>query len=202
MRIIAGAYKGHKISTFGGGYRPTSAIIKKSLFDIIAAEIEGSRFLDMFAGSGAVGLEALSRGAEYVCFIENSKSHVNVLRENVERLEIDKGSYEILPMDYAYALQSLMERRETFDIIFVDPPYSAIMPGRILGEVVESRVLAPDGILVLEGARVDSRKTLDAMPRELYPVREQDHGGTALIFFRWHNAAAEKDSGDESKSWS
>ena len=190
MRIIAGACKGHKISTFGGGYRPTSGIIKKSLFDIIAAVVEGSRFLDIFAGSGAVGLEALSRGAEFTCFIENHKSRVNVLRENIERLGFDESSYEILPMDYAYALQSLLERRETFDIIFIDPPYSTIMPGRILGEIVASRVLASDGIIVLEGARKDSRKTLDAMPEELYPVREQDHGGTALIFFRWRESEA------------
>lgn len=190
MRIIGGSYKGHRITSFGGGYRPTSGIIKKSLFDILTTEIEDSRFLDIFAGSGAVGLEALSRGAEYVCFIENHKSRINVLRENTERLGIASSNYEILPMDYAYALQALLERREMFDIIFIDPPYSAIMPGRILGEVVESRVLAPDGILVLEGARKDSRKTLDAMPEELYPVREQDHGGTALIFFRWRDTGA------------
>ena len=190
MRIIGGTYKGHRISTFGGGYRPTSGIIKKSLFDIIAAEVESSRFLDIFAGSGAVGLEALSRGAEYVCFIENHHSRVNVLRENIQKLGIDKSCCEILPMDYAYALQALLGRREKFDIIFIDPPYSTIMPGRILGEVVASHVLAPDGIIILEGARKDSRKTLDAMPEELYPVREQDHGGTALIFFRWRDSIA------------
>jgi len=185
MQIIAGIYKGHKISTFGSGYRPTTGIVRKSFFDIIASKIEGSRFLDLFAGSGAVGLEALSRSAAYVCFVENNRSRANVLRENAGKLGVDESSLEIIVNDYAYALQGLMERRKTFDIIFVDPPYSTIQPGRILGEIVASKILAPDGLLILETARKDSRKTLDVMPEELYPLREQDHGDTALIFFRW-----------------
>jgi len=185
MRIGGGIWKGRVISTFGGGYRPTAGIVKKSLFDILAVELEGSRFLDLFAGSGAVGLEALSRGADFVCFVENSPSRANVLRKNIERLNGEQGGTEVLAMDYAYALQALMKRREIFDIIYVDPPYSGVVLSRILGDIAASRILDSDGLIVYESARKDIRKILETMPEELYPLRERDLGGTALIFIRW-----------------
>jgi len=188
MRIGGGTWKGRKISSFGGGYRPTSGIVKKSLFDTLGEGIEGSRFLDVFAGAGAVGLEALSRHADFVCFIENDNSRVNVLKRNLEKLGVEQGLWEILALDYSRALGLLRDRGETFDYLFVDPPYDGPPPQRILGDIVASRTLAEDGVVVFEAARKVGRSLLENAPVELYPLRERLLGGTALIFFRWRRS--------------
>lgn len=188
IRIGAGTWKGRKIYTFSKGYRPTTALVKKSLFDSIGIEIEGSRFLDLFAGAGAVGIEALSRGASFVTFIENDLSRIKTLERNMGKLEVDRKSVEILPMDYSYALTRLRERDQKFDFIYVDPPYDSSVPQRILGNIVTSRVLAEEGLLIYETARNDVRDILEKAPQEIYPVRERDHGGTALLIFRWRDA--------------
>lgn len=188
IRIGGGTWKGRKIYTFSGGYRPTTALVKKSLFDTIGVEIEGSRFLDLFAGAGAVGIEALSRGASFVTFIENDLARIKILERNMERLEIERKSVEILPMDYSYALTKLRGREVSFDFIYTDPPYDVTVPQRILGNIVASRVLAEDGLLIYETVRNDVRDILEKAPQEIYPVRERDHGGTALLIFRWRDA--------------
>jgi 16S rRNA (guanine966-N2)-methyltransferase len=188
MRIGGGIWKGRKIYSFGSGYRPTSGIVKKSLFDTLAEGIGGSRFLDLFAGCGAVGLEALSRSAELVCFIENDNSRVNVLKRNLEKLGVEQGLWEILALDYSRALGLLRDRAETFDYIFADPPYDGPPPQRILGDIVASRILAGDGVVVYEAARKDGKSLLESAPVELYPLRERLLGGTALIFFRWRQS--------------
>ena len=185
LRIIAGIFKGRKISSVASGYRPTAAIVKKSLFDMLGEDVRDSRFLDLFSGTGAVGLEALSRGAGFVCFVENDWSRIKVLNENLKKLEIDSGSFEIMGRDYIPALQQMKDTGETFDIIYIDPPYHGTIPRRILGDVVTSKVLAEDGLIVYEAARNDSREILTTAPGELYPLKERDHGGTALLFFRW-----------------
>ncbi len=188
IRIGGGTWQGRKIYTFSKGYRPTTALVKKSLFDSIGVEIEGSRFLDLFAGAGAVGIEALSRGASFVTFIENDHSRIKTLERNMGKLDVDKKSVEILPMDYSYALTKLRGRELSFDFIYTDPPYDVTAPQRILGNIVTSRVLAEDGLLIYETARNDVREILENAPQEIYPVRERDHGGTALLIFRWRNA--------------
>jgi len=185
MRIIAGMWKGRKISSFSSGYRPTAAVVKKSLFDTIGADIEDAGFLDLFAGAGAVGLEALSRGARFVCFVENNDSRVGVLRRNLDTLGARRDSFGVFGVDYLGALQMLRDREAVFDFIYVDPPYKGPAPRRILAEIVASRVLAEGGLLILEADRRNGREVLDSAPEELYPLRERLHGGTALIFFRW-----------------
>lgn len=188
MRINGGTWKGRRIATFSGNYRPTTGIIKKSLFDSIGADIEGSRFLDLFAGSGAIGIEALSRGAEFVTFIESGWPQVTILQKNLNKLEAVRISYEIMPMDYTIALSKLREREAGFGFIYCDPPYKGYIPRQILGNIVTSGVLAQNGFLIYEAARKDVRDILEKLPDELYPVREREHGGTAVLFFRWRDA--------------
>jgi len=191
MRIIAGALKGRKISTLSGGYRPTTGIVKKSLFDVIGRDVEDATFLDLFAGAGAVGIEALSRGAGHVCFVESHFSAVIVLGKNLEKLSIEPSDYDIISLDYSRALDQLREKRREFDLIYVDPPYQTIVPKRILSDLAFSRVLTDDGIIVYEAAQLEARDILKTIPPELYPLRESVHGGTALIYIRWRESEKE-----------
>jgi 16S rRNA (guanine966-N2)-methyltransferase len=194
MRIGGGLLRGRKIFSFGKAFRPTSGIIKKSLFDTIGPDIENARFLDLFAGSGAVGLEALSRGADRVCFVEIDVSTTEVIRKNIDRLEIGRDAYEILMLDYSRALGVLRDRREKFDYVYVDPPYGGAEPPRILGDIAASTVLAEDGEIVYESARRDARRIAQSVPHEFWPLKEKVHGGTALVFLRWR---VRKNSGQE-----
>jgi 16S rRNA (guanine966-N2)-methyltransferase len=185
IRIGGGAWKGRKIKTISGDYRPTTGIIKKSFFDSIGGDIEGSRFLDLFAGTGAMGTEALSHGAEFVIFIEKEYRQVNVIEKNMKSLGADQKLFEIIAMDYAYALSKLRERNLRFDLVYADPPYEGFVPRQVLGNIVTSRVLADDGLLVYETSSRRVREILENVPEELYPVKERVHGGTALLQFRW-----------------
>ena len=185
IRIGSGQFKGQRISSRGAGYRPTSGIVKKSLFDILADDLDESRFLDLFAGSGAVGVEALSRGAKYVCFVECNASRVNVIKKNIEKMGIAKEFVEVLQMDYALALELLRKRKASFDLIYVDPPYGELEPARILGDIATSRVLSEDGAVIFESTKRDVRKIIESIPESLYPFRERALGSTALIFLRW-----------------
>ncbi|HDS30832.1 MAG TPA: 16S rRNA (guanine(966)-N(2))-methyltransferase RsmD [Firmicutes bacterium] len=184
IRIGSGKFKGRKIFSFGRGYRPTSGIVKKSLFDTIGPDLENSSFLDLFAGSGAIGLEALSRGARTVCFVENEINRVETIRRNLQRLEIGNGMFEILALDYSKALGILRERKMKFEYIFIDPPYKNTEPVRILGDLAASTVLADDGEIIYETELKNARNVAQAAARDFWPLKEKVHGGTALIFLR------------------
>lgn len=187
IRIAGGRFKGRRLTSFGGTYRPTAAIVKKSLFDILGEDIESSRFLDLFAGSGAVGLEALSRGAGFVCFVESDPARAAVVRKNLDALGVEGSWTELFICDYSQALRKLGKRAGSFNIVYVDPPYKGTVPRRILADIVASRVLDSDGVVVFETARRDVRRLLENAPIELYPLRERALGGSALVFFRWRN---------------
>lgn len=193
IRIGGGDWKGRKVRTILGDYRPTTGIIKKSLFDSISGDINDARFLDLFAGTGAVGIEALSRGAEFAAFVENEWAQIRALQQNLNNLDADRNSYEIVAMDYAYALSKLRERDVRFDFIYADPPYGAILPRQVLGNIAASGVLDDDGLLIYEASVKEVRDILETVPEELYPVRERKHGGTALLVFRWRNAEKSRD---------
>jgi 16S rRNA (guanine(966)-N(2))-methyltransferase RsmD len=121
LRIISGVYGGRRIETLAGSrLRPTSDQLRETLFNILASRIGGSHFVDAYAGSGAVGLEALSRGAEHVTFIENHAPAVECLRNNLFALEI-KERFSIIRRDVVAALPHIGK----FDIFFLDPPYAA-----------------------------------------------------------------------------
>src|SRR5437016_2817435 len=120
MRIIAGKFKSrHLKARPPAGIRPTSDKLRETLFNILGARVEGATFLDGCAGVGAIGIEAISRGAALVCFVDQSRKATQAIRENLESLEIEEG-FKILEMDIAKALNTL---NTPFDIAFIDPPY-------------------------------------------------------------------------------
>ena len=124
MRVIGGMHKGRKIKSLKGkNTRPTADIVREALFDILGGKIAGSRFLDLFAGTGAVGIEALSRGSESAIFVEKSLEACLIIKQNLENLALTEKS-RIIRDDAESALKNLLKQGEEFDIIFMDPPYS------------------------------------------------------------------------------
>lgn len=123
MHIISGLYKSRKIAAPKGlETRPTSGRLREALFNICQNEIDGARFLDLFAGSGAMGLEALSRGAVKATFVDNSKESIRCIKANVSALGLDKSSHVIYG-DVFNSLKDLAKGGQRFDIIYADPPY-------------------------------------------------------------------------------
>ena len=123
MRIIAGTARSLPLKAVEGmGTRPTTDRIKETLFNILQDEVPGSYFLDLFAGSGQIGLEALSRGARYAVFVDNGKKPVACIEDNIRFTKFDKES-KVYPTDVLSAMRS-MEGKYQFDIIFMDPPYN------------------------------------------------------------------------------
>ncbi len=123
MRIIGGFHKGRKIKSVPGkNTRPTTDFVREALFNIINKYIAGSKFLDLFAGTGAVGLEALSRGAENVVFVERDLTACKVIGQNLRDLKLSHKS-KIIQGDVALILKKILLRKQRFDIIFMDPPY-------------------------------------------------------------------------------
>jgi len=184
MRIIAGRYKSRQLKTLRGAHtRPTSDRLRETLYNVLGPAVAGSVAADCYAGSGAVGLEALSRGAEWVYFLENHRPAVKVIRENLKSLEIDSGA-EVLAFDVLAGLGELEQRGVRLDIVFLDPPYRAAEEyERALGWLGRSSLLAPDAWVVAEHAR---RHALAERYGSLARVRTLRQGDAVLSFFRPH----------------
>lgn len=151
MRIIAGSKRRLPLKTVEGkDTRPTTDRIKETLFNMLQNEIYGCYFLDLFAGSGQIGLEALSRGARYVVFVENAKKAAACITENIRFTKSDKESL-LLQMDVIAALRS-MEGKYQFDIIFMDPPYDKELEREVLEYLKSSSLLKEDTLMITEAS--------------------------------------------------
>jgi 16S rRNA (guanine966-N2)-methyltransferase len=151
MRVIAGKYKSRRlVAPEGVQTRPTSDRLRETLFNVVAPRIEGSVWLDLFAGSGAVGIEALSRGAQRVYFVESSTAAARVIRNNLHTLEISK-EVEILERDALAALRLLNTQSVAYDFIFLDPPYRKMDDyEQVLNFISQSRLLSSGGKVIAE----------------------------------------------------
>lgn len=181
MRIIAGDLKGRRIEApTWDGLRPTSDKLRETLFNVLAAQVRGARVLDAFAGTGAVGIEALSRGAAHVTFVEQDPRAVRLVASNLERCGIE-DRHAIIRARLAGALARLGTHE--FDIIFLDPPYG---PRQLDEALAAADRLAGGGTLV-----VLEHAARDASPAEtgaLVRVRELKSGDSALAFYRRRSA--------------
>ena len=145
MRIISGKYKGKKIIGYDiEGTRPTQDRVKESLFGIIQDDILDSNCLDLFAGSGNLGIEAISNGAKSCIFVDNNKNCIKVINDNIK----DIDNCEVLNMDYLDALNYLNNKK--FDIIFLDPPYNLNCLDNILNKIIEFHLLNNNGLVICE----------------------------------------------------
>lgn len=153
MRIISGSLKGRKID-FPPQIRPTQDKVRHAVFNVLVHVVEDARVLDLFAGSGAFGLEALSRGAKHVVFIDKDKGCVDTIGHNIDGLDL-KGVSEVYVQDAQRAVEILAKRERVFDLIFVDPPYYQEMAKKSLKTIEGSGILATRGFLVFEHALRD-----------------------------------------------
>ena len=177
MRVIAGQFKGRRLKAPSWqGLRPTSDKLRETLFNILAPRIDGARVLDGFAGTGAVGIEALSRGAAHVTFIEADRRAVGLIEENLAACGIDRG-FSVHRGDVAGVLGGL-PAGSMFDVIVLDPPYEASHLRDTLAAA--AGYLAPDGLIVLERA---SRREPD-IPPALSRLRDVKSGDSSLTFLR------------------
>ena len=180
-RIIAGRGKGRRLKApKGPETRPTGARVRQTLFDVLAARLPGCRFLDAFAGSGAVGLEALSRGAARSVLVETSGAAVRTIRENARALEGQGGELQVFRQDARVALPALAERGERFDVIYVDPPYDADLYEPVIARADAAGLLAEGGVLVAEHFH---KRPLPERIGRLRLTREIRIGDHRLSFF-------------------
>lgn len=166
MRIIAGTARSLPLKTVEGmETRPTTDKTKETLFNVLQMDVPGAYFLDLFAGSGQIGLEALSRGAAYAVFIENNRKAVKCIEENIAFTKFDKQSM-LLTMDVISGLHSL-EGKYTFDLIFMDPPYRHGMEEEVLRFLSHSSILKPDSRIVVEASLDTNFDYLDELGFEI-----------------------------------
>lgn len=150
MRVITGSARGAKLRTLDGlATRPTSDRVKEAIFNIIQFDIEGRRVLDLFAGSGQLAIEALSRGAGYAVLVDQNLDAVKVMKENLKKVRFDQKA-TVLRADY---LQYLSGCREKFDLVFLDPPYAEKFLEKALQKISEIDILAEGGIIICERSR-------------------------------------------------
>lgn len=179
MRITTGIVKGMKLKSVPGlDTRPTTDRVKQSLFNTIQFDIEGRNVLDLFAGSGQLGLEALSRGASHAVFVENSPIALSTIRENVQKTGFCDRS-EIIRSDYKAYLQSA--RGAGFHLVFVDPPYREGFLNRILNFIQTFDIVKDNGIIICEGTA--SEKLSDRFGN-LELIKRANYGNTALVYYK------------------
>lgn len=150
MRVIAGKYKGRQLKAVSGNTtRPTSDKLKEAIFNMIGPYFTGGYCLDLFAGSGALGIEALSRGIDKAIFIDQSIHAVRTIRQNIATLKIE-NECEVYRNDAFRALHILKKRKCLFDLLFLDPPYEKINYEKLLKSVMEANIMNKDGIIYIE----------------------------------------------------
>ena len=188
MRVISGKFKYKQLyAPENNLVRPTTDRIKETLFNILASKgVAGAVIaLDLFAGSGALGIESISRGAEKAVFIDKSRDSVKLLNKNLAHVGADPKTYEVYNVDFEFALKKLANRR--FDVIFADPPYAAGLEKKIIDLVDRYGVLAEDGVLVIEH---DSDNRFDTSP---FVSDCRECGNTTLSFLTYPKEEAHND---------
>lgn len=179
VRIVAGKARGTKLTSVPGlRTRPTGDRVKEALFNMLGPSILGSSFLDLYAGSGAIGLEALSRGAEKVVWVDANPACTTQIRKNLEKTRLQGGV--IVTRDVFRALAQLNRRGEHFDFVFLDPPYDQSLVGETVRCLDHLNVLRKQGIIIAEASKKEEG-SLDMS--KLCLKRTKRYGDTVLLFY-------------------
>jgi 16S rRNA (guanine966-N2)-methyltransferase len=179
MRIIAGAFKGRRLAPVKGRTRPTAAKVREALFNILGPAVASVKVLDLFAGTGALGIEALSRGALAAVFVEDHPEAVKTLRRNLEDLEL-QGQTRVWPLPVTTALKKLAAQGERFGLAFLDPPYGGGKAAAALQALASLEVLAAGAQVVVEHSR---RETLPEAIGHLRRLEVRRYGDTQVAFY-------------------
>ncbi len=179
MRVIGGKARGIKLLTPDNKYlRPSLDRVKEALFNIIQDIVPASIVLDGFAGTGSLGIEALSRGADFCCFVEKNRQATVIINNNLKKTGLEEQA-RVYCCDFFLAVKRELKGK-MFDIILLDPPY-ALMHTNILHAVKENELLAPDGIIVVERSSRDEELPC---PEGIYLEDRRKYGDTALFFYK------------------
>jgi 16S rRNA (guanine966-N2)-methyltransferase len=192
MRVIGGHDRGRRLRAPRGLHtRPTADRVRVTLFDVIGPAVAGARVLDLFAGTGAVGIEALSRGAARVVLVERDQSALRALRANLATLGASRAAARVLAGDVLQLLPTVGVEEGTFDFVFIDPPYGTTLAGRTLEALAAARVCRDGSEVVVQHS---TRTALPVVSGLVVHRRPRRFGDTALTFLRAGGAAPD-DSG-------
>lgn len=189
MKILAGKYKG-KNFYMPEGIRATQDLVRKAIFDILGNDMEGLIFLDLFAGSGSIGFEAISLGAKEVIFVEHDPHCVETIEEsvslfNLRRNEENDGICEVFETDAFTAMRMFARQGKMFDVIFIDPPYEVELAKKALISLEACVILHPNSFVVVEHSKKEK------LPQEcglLKRIKEKRYGNTFLSIYQWTGA--------------
>lgn len=176
MRIISGCRRGHKLHEFAGmDVRPTTDRVKEAIFNLIQTYVPNAKVLDMFAGSGALSLEALSRGAESAVLVDIDRESVNIINKNIAELRFG----ELCKVVTASFSDFAKNCRDKFDIIFLDPPYNKGFIEPALSLIAENSLLSENGIVVLESDNTDFKSEIET----LQIIKQKKYGRTFVTIY-------------------
>ena len=163
MRIIAGKYKGKKLVEFDlNTTRPTSDMIREALFDKIGFKVNDAIFLDLFAGTGACGIEAISRNAKQVFFVDLNREAINIIKKNLQNINAQNAVVQ--QSDFASAIKTFAKQNLQFDIVFLDPPYMSNYAENAIELLIQNNLLATDFLLVWEHNKSKNEYILNKFP--------------------------------------
>lgn len=181
MRVIAGHARGRRLkSVRGSRTRPTTDQVKENLFNIIGNQIVQAKVLDLFAGSGGIGIEALSRGAERAVFVDKERLCTEIIRCNLSATGLSERA-EVYTNDVFRAIKTLGHKQRRFDFIYLDPPYTSGLADKALAEIAQGNLLADGGIAVVEHS---SKEDIAQSTLNLIRIRQARYGDTVLSFYR------------------
>lgn len=197
MRVISGQAKGHPLKSVpGSSTRPTTDKVKESLFSMIGPYFDDERVLDLFAGTGGLGIEALSRGAGHAVFIDSNSQSIEIIRRNLESTRLEVRA-EVYRNDARRALKQLERVGKPFDLIFLDPPYIMKDCDEILAELASRGLVEEGAVAVVEHhPEVEYREEFDGFYRKRYAV----YGDIALSIYRYHKPAEAENNAPSSES--
>ena len=182
MRIISGTNKGMKLyAPEGDKVRPTSDKIKEAIFNILGPIDEETNVLELFAGSGSIGIEFLARGAKHCIFVDKSYKSLNYVKKNLDLCNFNNKA-QIISSDYEKAIINLSANNKKFDYIFADPPYALNLSNNIFNKVFEFDILKLGGILIIETDK--SEKTIDNTYTNMVEYKEKIYGRTRISIIR------------------
>lgn len=176
MRVITGTARGRKLRTPDNyDIRPTTDKVKEAMFNIVQFHVEGARVLDLFAGTGQLGIEALSRGAEQCVFVDRSPEALKIVGENLRSTRLEKSAQVVRMDSIAY-----LERARGFDLVLLDPPYAGDLLEKALNLIGRFDILNKNGIMICES---DRGLALPALPEDKFAMREYLYGRIKLTTY-------------------
>jgi 16S rRNA (guanine(966)-N(2))-methyltransferase RsmD len=186
MRIITGKAKGVRLATLAGdSVRPTTEMAKEGIFSAIQFDLAEKSFLDLFAGSGQMGLEALSRGAKSATFVDASEDSIKIIRKNVEKTGMNLQS-KVIRSEYGEFIKSAGKRGMKFDFIFADPPYEKDLTPELIKRLVKAELVNPGGLMMLETAAdsLDESKIPEGVRERIEGIKQYKFSKCYVYFVK------------------